>query len=105
MICDGEQDQARLDSTRVTKRKVTSRCSSHVDSAGSVAVALLNEKVHSAAPQIVSQVDSISDVVVEADAPQSATRAFVQRGLRIHKADAAVSDYRGQITEIRTNKQ
>jgi DeoR/GlpR family transcriptional regulator of sugar metabolism len=76
-----------------------------IQGAGSVAVALLNEKLRSAAPQIVSQVDSISDVVVEADAPRSATRAFVQRGLRVHKADAAVSDYRGQITEIRSNKQ
>jgi len=76
-----------------------------IQGAGSVAVALLNEKLRSAAPQIVSQVDSISDVVVEADAPRSATRVFVQRGLRVHKADAAVSDYRGQITEIRTNKQ
>jgi DeoR/GlpR family transcriptional regulator of sugar metabolism len=76
-----------------------------IQGAGSVAVALLNEKLRSAAPQIVSQVDSISDVVVEADAPRSVTRAFVQRGLRVYKADAAVSDYRGQITEIRTNKQ
>jgi DeoR/GlpR family transcriptional regulator of sugar metabolism len=75
-----------------------------IQGAGSVAVALLNEKLRSVAPQIVSQVDSISDVVVEADAPRSATRAFVQRGLRVYKADTAVSNYRGQIREIRTNK-
>jgi hypothetical protein len=34
MICDGDQHQAKLDSPRVTKGKMKSRCSSHADSRG-----------------------------------------------------------------------
>jgi DeoR/GlpR family transcriptional regulator of sugar metabolism len=40
-----------------------------IQNAGSVALALLNEKLRSVATQIVSSIDSISDVVVEVDAP------------------------------------
>ena len=54
--------------------------------AGSVAVAVLNEKLESVAAHKISEIDSIADVVVEADAPASAMRALSERGLRIHKA-------------------
>jgi DeoR/GlpR family transcriptional regulator of sugar metabolism len=73
-----------------------------IQNAGSVALALLNEKLRSVAKQLVSPIDSISDVVVEVDAPLSETDAFVQAGLRVHRADAAISNSRGQNTTIRT---
>jgi hypothetical protein len=37
----------------------------------------------------VSEIDSIADVVVEADAPASAITALSERGLRLHQAAAA----------------
>jgi DeoR/GlpR family transcriptional regulator of sugar metabolism len=76
-----------------------------IQNAGSVALALLNEKLRSVATQIVSPIDSISDVVVEVDAPLSETDVFVQEGLRVHRADAAISNSSGQNTAIRTNTQ
>ena len=76
-----------------------------IQSAGSVALALLNEKLRSAATQIVSPINSISDVVVEVDAPLSETDAFMQEGLRVHRADAPIRNSRGQNTAIRPNTQ
>lgn len=76
-----------------------------IQNAGSVALAVLNEKLCSVATQIVSPIDSISDVVVEMDAPLSETDAFMQEGLRVHRADAAISNSRGQNTAIRANAQ
>jgi len=61
-----------------------------IQGAGSVAIAILNEKLSSASPYTVSQIDSISDVVVEADAPLLETDLFMQIGLRVHKADGIV---------------
>jgi hypothetical protein len=57
-----------------------------IQRAGSVAVAVLNEKLESVAAHRVSEIDSIADVVVEADAPADTMMALAERGLRIHKA-------------------
>ena len=54
-----------------------------IQRAGSVAV--LNEKLESVAAHRVSGIDSIADVVVEADAPADAMMALAERGLRIHQ--------------------
>ena len=60
-----------------------------VQVAGSVAVAVLNEKLGSVASYRVAGVESIADVVVEADASSAATAALEQKGLRIHRAGPA----------------
>jgi len=57
-----------------------------IQTAGSVAVAVLNEKLESVAAHKVSGIDSIADVVVEADAPRAAMMALSEKGLRLHKA-------------------
>jgi DeoR/GlpR family transcriptional regulator of sugar metabolism len=54
-----------------------------IQRAGSVAV--LNEKLESVAAHRVLEIDSIADVVVEADAPADAMMALAERGLRIHQ--------------------
>lgn len=56
-----------------------------IQRAGSVAVAVLNEKLESVAAHRVLEIDSIADVVVEADAPADAMMALAERGLRIHQ--------------------
>ena len=58
---------------------------------GSVAGAVLNEKLESVAAHKVSEIDSIADVVVEADAPPSAMTALSEKGLRLHKAAPATN--------------
>jgi DeoR/GlpR family transcriptional regulator of sugar metabolism len=60
-----------------------------IQTAGSVAVAVLNEKLESVAAHKVSEIDSVADVVVEADAPASAMMALSEKGLRLHKAAPA----------------
>jgi DeoR/GlpR family transcriptional regulator of sugar metabolism len=60
-----------------------------IQTAGSVAVAVLNEKLESVAAHKVSEIDSVADVVVEADAPAFAMMALSERGLLIHKAAPA----------------
>jgi DeoR/GlpR family transcriptional regulator of sugar metabolism len=60
-----------------------------IQKAGSVAVAVLNEKLGSVAAHRVSEIDSIADVVVEVDAPCSAMTALSEKGLRLHKAAPA----------------
>jgi DeoR/GlpR family transcriptional regulator of sugar metabolism len=60
-----------------------------IQKAGSVAVAVLNEKLGSVAAHRVSEIDSIADVVVEVDAPRSAMTALSEKGLRLHKAAPA----------------
>jgi DeoR/GlpR family transcriptional regulator of sugar metabolism len=74
-----------------------------IQNAGSIALALLNEKLGSVSTQIVSPIDSIAHVVVEVDAPLSETDALAREGLRIHRANAAIGDSRGQTTAIRTD--
>src|SRR3984957_17495017 len=62
-----------------------------IETAGSVAVAVLNEKLESVAAHKVSEIDSIADVVVEADAQPSAMMALSEKGLRLHKAAPATN--------------
>ena len=57
-----------------------------IQMASSVAVAVLNEKLESVAVHTVSEIGSIADVVVEADAPSAAMTALSEKGLRLHKA-------------------
>jgi DeoR/GlpR family transcriptional regulator of sugar metabolism len=57
-----------------------------IQTAGSVAVAVLKEKLESVAAHKVSEIDSIADLVVEADASASAIMALSEKGLRLHKA-------------------
>jgi DeoR/GlpR family transcriptional regulator of sugar metabolism len=60
-----------------------------IESAGSVAVALLNDKLGAAAPYLVGAAESISDLVVEIDAPDERLAQFTRKGLRIHHAAPA----------------
>ena len=60
-----------------------------IQRAGSVAVAVLNEKLESVAAHRVSEINSIADMVVEADAPSDAMMALSERGLRLYKAAPA----------------
>jgi DeoR/GlpR family transcriptional regulator of sugar metabolism len=61
-----------------------------IETAGSVAVAVLNEKLESVAAHKVSEIDSIADVVVEADAPIIGITALTEKGLQLHKAAPAM---------------
>lgn len=61
-----------------------------IQKAGSVAVAVLNEKLEAVAAHKVSEVGSIADVVVEADAPASVMTALSEKGARLHKAAPAI---------------
>lgn len=60
-----------------------------IRTAGSVAVAVLNEKIETVAAHKVSEIGAVADVVVEADAPASAMTALSEKGLRLHKAAPA----------------
>jgi DeoR/GlpR family transcriptional regulator of sugar metabolism len=57
-----------------------------LENAGSVAIAVLNEKLGAAARFAVGPVSMIDDVVVEADAPESAVTALSELSIRIHRA-------------------
>ena len=54
-----------------------------IQTAGSVAVAVLNEKLGTVAAHKVAEIDSLADVVVEADVPASAMMALAEKGLRM----------------------
>jgi DeoR/GlpR family transcriptional regulator of sugar metabolism len=71
-----------------------------IEHAGSVAVGLLNEKLRSIAAHTVAPINSISDAVVEADAPVFATSMLAYQGVRVHRADAASSEQSGQPKKI-----
>ncbi|MGQ9366176.1 DeoR/GlpR family DNA-binding transcription regulator [Azospirillum sp. ST 5-10] len=60
-----------------------------VERAGAVAVAVLNEKLGTAAPFTVCAADRLADVVVEADAPAAAAAALAAAGPRLHRASPA----------------
>lgn len=60
-----------------------------VKGAGAVAAAVTGEKLGTAAPHAVAPADALSDLVVEADAPEAALQPLRARGLRIHRADPA----------------
>ena len=57
--------------------------------AGRVAAAVLNEKLETSAPFAIGRAESLDWVVLEADAPESVTRAFVGRGINIRRAEPA----------------
>ena len=59
-----------------------------IEQSGSVAIAVLNEKLSASAPFHVGSVDAIGDLVVEADAPRPLISTFKSRGVRIHWAGA-----------------
>ena len=58
-----------------------------VERSGSVAIAVLNEKLAASAPFQVAGVEVISDLVVEADAPKKLVAAFERKGIRVHHAN------------------
>jgi DeoR/GlpR family transcriptional regulator of sugar metabolism len=55
---------------------------------GRVAAAILNEKLETSAPFAVGRAESLDCVALEADAPESAARAFVERGIAVLRAQA-----------------
>ena len=59
-----------------------------LEQSGSVAIAVLNEKLSASAPFHVSSADAIADLIVEADAPRPLISTFKSRGVRIHWAGA-----------------
>jgi len=59
-----------------------------IEQSGSVAIAVLNEKLSASAPFHVSSADAVADLVVEADAPRRLISTFKSRGVRIHWAGA-----------------
>jgi DeoR/GlpR family transcriptional regulator of sugar metabolism len=59
-----------------------------IEQSGSVAMAVLNEKLSASAPFHVSTIDAVADLVVEADAPRRLISTFKSRGVRIHWARA-----------------
>jgi DeoR/GlpR family transcriptional regulator of sugar metabolism len=59
-----------------------------IERSGSVAIAVLNEKLSAAAPFHVGAVEVVSDLVVESNAPRKLVSSLASRGLRIHRAAA-----------------
>lgn len=57
-----------------------------VERSGSVAIAVLNEKLSASAPFHVAAANVISDLVVEADAPKRVPSDFKSKGVRILRA-------------------
>jgi DeoR/GlpR family transcriptional regulator of sugar metabolism len=57
-----------------------------LERSGSVAIAVLNEKLSASAPFQVGPIDVVADLVLEADAPQPVARALKSCGIRIHRA-------------------
>jgi DeoR/GlpR family transcriptional regulator of sugar metabolism len=57
-----------------------------LERSGSVAIAVLNEKLTASAPFHVGAVDVVADLVVEADAPRQVVLGFESWGIRIHWA-------------------
>nr|WP_295826765.1 DeoR/GlpR family DNA-binding transcription regulator [uncultured Azospirillum sp.] len=63
-----------------------------VRGAGAVATAVANEKLSTAAPYLVAASDTLSDLVVEADAPEAALAGMQALGVRIHWADSVTGE-------------
>jgi DeoR/GlpR family transcriptional regulator of sugar metabolism len=57
-----------------------------LERSGSVAIAVLNEKLSASAPFQVAAVDVVGDLVVEEHAPKEVVSDFESRGIRIHRA-------------------
>jgi DeoR/GlpR family transcriptional regulator of sugar metabolism len=59
-----------------------------IERSGSVAIAVLNEKLSASAPFHVGAVEVVSDLIVESDAPRRFVSPLESRGLRVHHAKA-----------------
>jgi DeoR/GlpR family transcriptional regulator of sugar metabolism len=57
-----------------------------LERSGSVATAVLSEKLSTSAPFQVAAVDVVGDLVVEEDSPKEVVSEFESRGIRIHRA-------------------
>jgi DeoR/GlpR family transcriptional regulator of sugar metabolism len=57
-----------------------------LERSGSVAIAVLNEKLSASAPFEVAAIDVVADLIVEADAPQQVVLSFKSRGIRVQRA-------------------
>ncbi|WP_371417508.1 DeoR/GlpR family DNA-binding transcription regulator [Granulicella sp. S190] len=62
-----------------------------IEQSGAIAIAVLNEKLSASAPYYVGEVDIISDLIVESDAPKRPVSSMESRGLRVHRAKAVSS--------------
>jgi DeoR/GlpR family transcriptional regulator of sugar metabolism len=59
---------------------------------GSVAAAVLNEKLETGAPFALGRTKSLDRVVLEADAPEPVARAFADRGMTVLRAQPTEAD-------------
>lgn len=57
-----------------------------LERSGSVAIAVLNEKLSASAPFHLGAVEAIADLVVEVDAPKKVVVSFESSGIRVHRA-------------------
>jgi DeoR/GlpR family transcriptional regulator of sugar metabolism len=57
-----------------------------LERSGSVAIAVLNEKLSASAPFQVAAVDVVADLIVEEDASKQVVSGFQSQGMRIHRA-------------------
>jgi DeoR/GlpR family transcriptional regulator of sugar metabolism len=69
-----------------------------LERSGSVAIAVLNEKLSASAPFQVAAVDVVDDLVVEAEAPKRVVSDFESRGIRIHWAKTLSAKSNGNPT-------
>src|SRR3984885_13461031 len=69
-----------------------------LERSGSVAIAVLNEKLSASAPFQVAAVDVVGDLVVEAEAPKRVVSDFESRGIRIHRAKTLSAKSNGNPT-------
>jgi len=69
-----------------------------LERSGSVAVAVLNEKLSASAPFQVAAVDMVADLVIEEDAPEQVVLDFESRGIRIHRAKTLSTKSNGNPT-------
>jgi DeoR/GlpR family transcriptional regulator of sugar metabolism len=69
-----------------------------LERSGSVAIAVVNEKLSASAPFQVAAVDVVGDLVVEEDAPKQVVLGFESRGMRIHRAKTLGAKSNGNAT-------
>jgi DeoR/GlpR family transcriptional regulator of sugar metabolism len=60
-----------------------------VRNSGRVAAGILNEKLETGAPFAIGAAESLDHVILEADAPGSVARAFIERGITVLRAQPA----------------
>ncbi len=59
-----------------------------IRNAGSVAAAILNEKLGTGAPFVIGAAESLHHAVVEADAPEQIVGELAERGIQVHRVAA-----------------